>query len=153
MYVDRMLHSCIIPLMNATHLITLNDAADRLPKRQGKKIHVKTLARWIVKGCHGAKLVATKIGGVWFTCDAWLIEFQRRCSMSESGSVPEGVAIALQQQARRSLEERYGFKYGQEENQEVAGEVSRMRQASETTRTLPVVLSLSPSRDAARSHH
>lgn len=45
--------------------LTLADAAALLPRRNGKKLHLITLKRWIIRGCRGVRLAATGLGNEW----------------------------------------------------------------------------------------
>jgi len=112
--------------MNATTLITINDATDFLPRKRGKKVHVKTVTRWIVNGCRGVHLAGTKVGSTWYTTKAWLLEFARECSKRTEGTTPDGAASASQQLARRMLEERYGF-YGDKEETDALPDMPKPR--------------------------
>jgi hypothetical protein len=69
----------------ASQYITLADAANLLPKNHGKKVHVRTIKRWIVNGTRGVRLAGKKIGWKWYTTAEWLREFEEACS---SGSMP-----------------------------------------------------------------
>ncbi len=100
--------------MNATNLITLSEACDLLPRKRGKKIHTKTVARWIVNGCRGVFLAGAKVGSEWFTSEAWLVEFSRKCSTREKTDAP-GSAAASSDLAKRILAQRYGFNETKEE--------------------------------------
>jgi Protein of unknown function (DUF1580) len=54
-------------------LISLNDASRIVPAaRRGKKTHLSTLLRWILKGCRGpngttVRLEAIRVGNRWMT--------------------------------------------------------------------------------------
>jgi hypothetical protein len=101
--------------MNATNLIALSDVVDLLPKRRGKKIHIKTVMRWVIEGCRGTRLTATKIGGVWYTSNAWLIEFQQSCSERIRSANGSGSYTGSSQLVRGLLEQKYGITYGTDE--------------------------------------
>lgn len=80
--------------MKQSKPLTLAEAANHFPRRNGKKVHVKTLLRRIVNGCRGVHLRAFKDGNTWFTTVAWIREFQETCTARSIRS------------ARRSDEER-----------------------------------------------
>lgn len=104
--------------MPVTDYISVADAVDLLPRRRGKKIHVKTVVRWIVTGCRGVTLAAVRIGSCWFTTARWLDEFQRECSRRSKGIIqerPQGVARAGYHAALRQLEQRHGISIHTEE--------------------------------------
>lgn len=104
--------------MNATNLIALNDLTNLLPRRSGKKVHVKTVTRWVTKGCRGIRLEAVKIGSVWFSSESWLLDFQRQCSERTSQvKTPSVAGGAIHQMASRILKERYGFHDSTEESE------------------------------------
>ncbi len=42
--------------------LTLSEAAKRLPRNNGRRVHTSTLWRWCRKGCHGVKLQYVRIG-------------------------------------------------------------------------------------------
>jgi hypothetical protein len=47
--------------------VSLADACNLLPRRNGKKIHYSTIYRWTTKGARGKKLESMLIGGVLYT--------------------------------------------------------------------------------------
>lgn len=49
------------------HLITLSEAAARLPQHDGKKVHTSTLWRWARKGLRGVHLQYVRFGGRIYT--------------------------------------------------------------------------------------
>ena len=51
------------------------EVPNRLPKRNGKKIHYSTVYRWALKGCRGKLLKTWLIGGIRYTSDEALTEF------------------------------------------------------------------------------
>lgn len=97
--------------MNASKLIDLSEAANLLPRRHGRKIHVKTIKRWIIKGCRGIRLGGQKIGDVWFTSAAWMKQFHDDCTRKASpdGDRPMAVSTAASRAAEKELVRRFGF--------------------------------------------
>lgn len=57
------------------HLITLSEAAARLPRRGGRKVHTSTLWRWARKGLRGVHLQYVRLGGRIYTSDEALNRF------------------------------------------------------------------------------
>lgn len=47
--------------------IPIRDVPNWLPKRDGKKIHLSTVYRWISKGARGRVLESVLVGGVRYT--------------------------------------------------------------------------------------
>lgn len=56
-------------------LITISEAAEFFPQRNGKLVHLKTLHRRIRQGSRGVRLRAVCDGGQWFTTRAWVADF------------------------------------------------------------------------------
>ncbi len=48
-------------------LIPLKEAAQHLPRRNGKRTHYSTVFRWATKGARGRKLDTVLIGGMRYT--------------------------------------------------------------------------------------
>jgi hypothetical protein len=120
-----------------TDLIELSEAAKLLPKRHGKKIHVKTIKRWIVKGCRGIRLGGQKIGDVWFTSAAWLRQFHdectRRASRESECDRPPAVVSEAARRAERELARRFGFDATETD---AAAQVPHVRQQGHAARTV-----------------
>lgn len=97
--------------------ITLAQAADLFPKRDGRKLHIKTIKRRIVVGCNGVRLNAFKDGGVWFTTPRWIREFQEACTRRAmpGRERPAAQRSRSHEQASEALRRRYGF-HGQKED-------------------------------------
>lgn len=72
--------------------LTLSDIAGLFPSRNGRKVHVKTVRRWIVNGTRGVKLQAVRTGGCWFSTQAWLDQFVATCTQQSMGSLPPALA-------------------------------------------------------------
>lgn len=64
--------------MFSTNDLSVADVTALLPRKQGKKVHVKTVIRWITRGCRGVKLEASKCGQNWFTSREKLEVFQQK---------------------------------------------------------------------------
>lgn len=56
----------MIDLLNE-QVLTIPEAAKRLPGRRGKPIHVSTVYRWIQTGVEGIRLEAARMGGTMVT--------------------------------------------------------------------------------------
>ena len=56
-------------------LLTLAEAANLLPKRNGKKIHACSIWRWCRKGIRGVVLRTVPVGAVLFTTAEYVEEF------------------------------------------------------------------------------
>lgn len=54
-------------ICSSERLLPLNEAAEYLPRRSGKKVHYSTLYRWATKGARGRKLETVLVGGVRYT--------------------------------------------------------------------------------------
>ena len=61
-------------------VLTLADAAKRLPTRSGRRIHVSTLYRWSQRGCRGIRLETAQLGGSRITSMQALQRFCERLS-------------------------------------------------------------------------
>jgi hypothetical protein len=67
-------------------LITLPQAARLVPPaRNGKKTHVSTILRWILRGVDGAHLEGARLGGRWFTSRGALQRFAERLTPNLDG--------------------------------------------------------------------
>lgn len=53
--------------INREELLTLAQAARRIPSRTGKGLHVSTVGRWALKGLRGVKLETIQVGGTKYT--------------------------------------------------------------------------------------
>jgi hypothetical protein len=97
--------------INTESRITLTEAADILPRKSGKKMQVKTLYRWILKGCRGARLTAVKCGGQWYTTRGWLTEFEEACTRRSTpdGDRTVGQRSVAARRAQETLKRRFGF--------------------------------------------
>lgn len=63
-------------MLDVSSLWPLKQLADHLPlSPRGKKVHRSTGFRWASRGVRGRKLKVALVGGVIYTCDAWLSEF------------------------------------------------------------------------------
>jgi hypothetical protein len=80
----------MIDLQNE-QLITLPQAANLVPPaRNGKKTHVSTVLRWILKGIDGVKLEGIRIGGRWLTSTPALQRFGERVTPDLNGERSKG---------------------------------------------------------------
>ena len=65
----------MILVMDDLMLVTLNDASEWFPKRNGRTLGTKAIRRRIHQGKRGVRLQAVRDGGEWFTCRQWVEEF------------------------------------------------------------------------------
>lgn len=102
--------------MSTNEYITLADATTLLPKKSGKKVHVRTVKRWIINGAHRVRLAGRKIGGQWFTTAEWLKDFEFACSQNSLPAMARTPAEVSRSQARAKMEltRRFGFNGSQE---------------------------------------
>jgi hypothetical protein len=105
--------------MSNTTLISLTDATNLLPQKQGRKVHVMTVKRWILRGTNNVFLAAQKVGGCWYTTERWIEEFCIACTRSATRPVQRTPAAKRESQrkARTELERRYGRNGGATEAQ------------------------------------
>lgn len=68
--------------------IPLSEAAGLLPHKNGRKIHVITIKRWIIQGCRGIRLAGRRIGNEWFTTPEDLVQFQVDCTNAALSAPP-----------------------------------------------------------------
>lgn len=62
------------------HLITLPEAADLIPRRKGKKVHIGTLYRWTTTGYRGVILESVQVGRTRCTSREALDRFFHACA-------------------------------------------------------------------------
>ena len=75
--------------LDAEHLLSLTDAAKRLPRRRmGKRPHVATLYRWSTRGVRGEVLETIQVGGTRCTSTEALQRFAERLSRPFTGDSP-----------------------------------------------------------------
>ncbi len=67
------------------------------PTRQDKPVHVSTLTRWILRGVHGVRLEAARLGGRWVTSEEAICRFS--AALTDLQDTPAG---ALAPDARRA---------------------------------------------------
>ena len=53
--------------LHGEKLLAIQKVPDYLPTRRGKKIHITTVYRWVLKGVRGKILESTLLGGVRYT--------------------------------------------------------------------------------------
>ena len=63
------------PEETVSNLLTLSQASKRLPRVNGKRIHVSTLWRWCRKGLKGIRLEYSRVGRTIMVSDAALNRF------------------------------------------------------------------------------
>lgn len=91
-------------------VLTLADAAKRLPTRSGRRIHVSTLYRWSQRGCRGIRLETAQLGGSRITSMQALQRFCERLGAADArASAPMAVTSARRRReiarAARELEQ------------------------------------------------
>ena len=65
--------------------ISLGEAARLLPARNGKRVHTKSIARWITAGVDGVRLKGWKAGRTWMTTPAAVEEFTAALAAKAAG--------------------------------------------------------------------
>jgi hypothetical protein len=89
---------------SAASEITQAEAANALPRKSnGRKVHVRTVQRWIEKGCRGVFLEGRRAGNVWYTTLEAIERFRSAGTASRIASQP--VAIPTVTQQRRNQRE------------------------------------------------
>ncbi len=68
------------------HIMTLAQAAKRIPTGHERSIHISTLHRWRTRGLRGVRLEAIRLGGRVYTSREALARFAER--LSRSGHEP-----------------------------------------------------------------
>jgi Protein of unknown function (DUF1580) len=90
------------------HLLTLQQAADRIPvSRGGRPCHPATIWRWI----KSRKLEGTRLGDRWLTSVEALQRYAERQTLAELGAEPAPAApldrMTAAQRRRHEADERY----------------------------------------------
>lgn len=86
------------------HLLTLSQAARRIPGRGGRKrIHPSCLYRWAREGVHGAVLETCVVGGTQFTSEEALQRFSEYLTAARLGPVARGPTAKRVATARKEL--------------------------------------------------
>lgn len=55
------------PSLNGEQLVAIPEVPDFMPTRRGKKLHISTVYRWVLKGAHGKVLDSAMLGGIRYT--------------------------------------------------------------------------------------
>jgi hypothetical protein len=55
--------------------LSLQEASAILPKRNGKRVHVATIKRWIINGIGGVRLSAHRLGQIWYVTPDAITKF------------------------------------------------------------------------------
>ena len=63
----------------------LTRVPDHLPKKNGKKVHRSSVARWLTKGCDGVRLRGWKAGRTWMTTPAAAAAFTAALAEKAAG--------------------------------------------------------------------
>ena len=75
----------------------LTGVPELLPKKNGKKVHRSSVARWLTKGCDGVRLRGWKAGRTWMTTpaavEAFTAELAARAAGESAGPAPR-VSVA-----------------------------------------------------------
>lgn len=100
-------------MVNPSDEITLAMAAELLPRRpDGRKVHVRTIQRWIEQGCRGVYLSGRKAGNTWFTTPEAIEQFRDEQTAKRVRS-PKAPTLRDQKRMQRETRERLkakGFK-------------------------------------------
>lgn len=67
-------------------LIPLREVPGLLPRRDGKKIHIRTVYRWVNRGVRGKKLETIRVGGPYYTTAEALADFFGEQKSRRTGS-------------------------------------------------------------------
>jgi hypothetical protein len=106
--------------INTETLLTPDEARRQIPGRQGKKLDLCTLYRWMQRGRKGVRLEYVCIGGKQFTSKEALARYFQRLTEAEENRkataakeagrpiapFPAGSSAARQEAARQSLARR-----------------------------------------------
>jgi len=76
--------------LSCEEVLTLSEAAERLPKRRGKPIHISTIYRWAMTGLRGVRLETLPVGGSHCTSLEALQRFAE--TLAETPRSPRGFA-------------------------------------------------------------
>lgn len=102
------------PTLDGERLVAISEVPSFLPARHGKKLHMSTVYRWVLKGARGKLLDSAMLGGVRYTSlealqrfmgtsPAELIEAQRlariRASLAERGLTNPRQGAGLRRQS------------------------------------------------------
>lgn len=55
------------PNLSGEQLVAVPEVPDYLPTRRGKKLHISTVYRWVLKGTRGKVLDSALLGGIRYT--------------------------------------------------------------------------------------
>jgi hypothetical protein len=93
------LADCPITTSLAPYL-TLAEAAKRLPRNNGRRVHTSTLWRWCRKGCHGVRLHYVRVGRSIRVTETGLNHFFTELTKQDT-SVPASTAMGKSRRKRR----------------------------------------------------
>ncbi len=68
-----------------------------LPTRNGKRLSLSTVHRWVQKGLGGQRLQTLKVGGAFCTTEQWVREFFLRLTPSDEGGAVQPVRMPATQ--------------------------------------------------------
>lgn len=95
--------STTLPLL--LDLFPLSKAPDYLPRTSsGNRQHPAKLHHWRKRGVRGVHLRCQRIGGNWFTSEAWIQDFVARLSSDESSPTAPSPAQIVRQHRAAELE-------------------------------------------------
>ena len=72
--------------LDLSHLYPIEEAPNRLPRTNGKKIHRATVFRWAKNGIRGVVLQTQLVGRRRFTCDEWVEMFLERVNRANDAA-------------------------------------------------------------------
>lgn len=87
------------PTLDGEQLVAISEVPSLLPSRHGKKLHMSTVYRWVLKGARGRVLDSAMLGGVRYTSLEALGRFM-------GASPAELIEARRQARIRRTLNER-----------------------------------------------
>ncbi|MEM7518373.1 MAG: DUF1580 domain-containing protein [Planctomycetota bacterium] len=105
------------PKLHGEQLIAIPDVPDFLPTRRGKKLHISTVYRWVLKGARGKVLDSAMLGGIRYTSLEALERFL-------GTSTAELVEVRRLARIRASLDTR-GLATPRHHSQELPGRLPR----------------------------
>lgn len=103
-----------------TDLITVDEAAQLFPAKNGSCLHRESVIRRIRSGCNGVRLQAVKNGKCWFTTQEWIAQFMVDCakkSVRPARLELEKDRSENYERAAESLHRRYGIVSGSHFNE------------------------------------
>ncbi len=90
-------------------LLSIRQAARRIPGRRGKPIHVSAVYRWIQRGVDGVRLEVVRVGGTTYTSAESLQRFSEALTQARHGDQPSPTRLRTSSNNARKELERHGF--------------------------------------------